>query len=145
MNRRGMTLIEVLIVLVLVGAMAGFAFPRIGSALTKLNVRSARALFISMHAKARATAVQRGSRTQLILQNGQLTIQSVNPVTNATQVVGNVEDLGGRYGVTVSPSSLTLSFDARGIGMETSQTTISIAKGAYSTQIVLSPAGRVIR
>jgi prepilin-type N-terminal cleavage/methylation domain-containing protein len=145
MNQRGMTLIEIVIVIVLIGAMAGYAIPRIGGAITKQNVRSARSLFVSMHARARATAIQRSSRTQLVVSNGQLRIVSINPVTGATQTVGNVEDLAQRYGVSVLPSSLTLTFDARGIGAEGSQTEVSISKGSYASRIVISPAGRVIQ
>lgn len=145
MNQRGVTLIELLIVIVLIGIMAGFGFPRLGDAITKQNVRSARTLFVGVHAKARATAIQRGSQTQLILSGGRVTIQSTNPVTNAVQQVGNVEDLGERYGVTVQPSAVTLTFDARGIGRETTETTISITKGSYGSRIVISPVGRVIQ
>ncbi len=145
MNQRGMTLIEVVIVIVLIGAMAGYAIPRIGDAITKQNVRSARTLFVAMHARARATAIQRASRTQLVVSNGQVSIVSTNPVTGATQTVGNVEDLTRRYGVTVLPTSLTLTFDARGIGTEGSQTEVSISKGQYASRIVISPAGRVIQ
>ena len=145
MNQRGVTLIEILIVMTLIGVMAGFGFPRIGDAITKQNVRSARTLFIGTHAKARATAIQRGSQTQLVLAGGRLTIQAANPVTNAVQQVGNVEDLGSRYGVTVQPSNATLTFDARGIGMETTQTVISITKGTHGTRIVFSPVGRVMQ
>ena len=145
MNRRGVTIIELLIVIVLIGVMAGFAFPRIGDAITKQSVRSARTLFVGTHAKARATAIQRGSQTQFILAGGRITIQAAHPVTNVVQQVGNVEDLGSRYGVTVAPTNVTLTFDARGIGMETSATTISITKGSYGSNIVISPVGRVIQ
>ena len=145
MNKRGVTIIELLIVMTLIGVIAGFAFPRIGDAITKQNVRSARTLFIGTHAKARATAIQRGSSTRLILAGGRLVIQAANPVTNVVQQVGNVEDLGSRYGVTVQPTNVTLTFDARGIGMETTETTISITKGSYGNQIVFSPVGRVIQ
>ncbi len=143
MNQRGMTLIELLIVIVIIGAMAAFGFPRLGDALTKQSVRSARTLFIGVHARARATAIQRDTQTQLVVDNGRLSVRSTNPVTNAGETVGGVEDLGARYGVTVQPTNVTLTFDARGIGLETAQTTISITKGSYGTNIVISPVGRV--
>ncbi len=145
MNQRGMTLIELVIVIVLIGVMAGFGFPRLGDAITKQNVRSARTLFVGVHAKARATAIQRGAQTQLIVSGGRVTLRAANPVTNVDQQVGNVEDLGSRYGVTVQPTNVTLRFDARGIGMETTETTISITKGSYGSRIVISAVGRVIQ
>lgn len=145
MNRRGVTLIELVIVFVLIGVLAGLGFPRLGDAMTKQSVSSARTLLVSLHAKARATAIQRGSQTQFVLDNGKIAIRSSNPVTNVTETVGNVDDLVSRYGVTVQPTNLTLTFDARGIGMETNQSTISITKGSYATQIVISSVGRVIK
>lgn len=143
MNRRGMTLIELVIVFVIIGAIAAFAFPRIGDGLTRQNVRSARTMFIAVHARARATAIQRGAQTQMIVSNGTLEVRSLNPVSGAAQTVGRIEDLGARYGVTVLPASLTLTFDPRGIGLETSQTTVAITKGAFGASVVVSPVGRI--
>ncbi len=143
MNQRGVTLIEIVIVIMLIGVMAGFALPRLGDALTKQNVQSARTLFVSAHARTRATAIQRGTQTQLIVSNGRLTIQSANPVTSVVDTVGSVENLGARYGVTVQPTNVTLTFDGRGIGMEATEITISITKGSYGSTIVISPVGRV--
>ena len=143
MNRRGLTLTELLIVIVIIGAMAAFAFPRIGNGIRLQSVRSARTLFITQHARARATAIQRGSRTQMVLNNGQIVIRSRNPVSGASEQVGGVEDLGVRYGVTVQPTTLTLTFDPRGIGTETSSSTITILKGTIATTIVITPVGRV--
>lgn len=143
MNRRGVTLIELLLVITLIGIMGAFALPRIGDGITRQNVNSARTLFIGTHAKARAVAIQRGSQTSLIVNNGSLTIQSVNPVTGAVQQVGNVENLVARYGVKVEPPNVTMVFDGRGMGMETTWTIIIITKGAYGSQVRISPVGRV--
>ena len=143
MNKRGVTLIEIIIVIVLVGVMTGFALPRIGDAITKQSVQSARTFFISAHARTRATAIQRGTQTQLIVSDGRLTIQSANPVTYVVDTVGGVQDLGARYGVTVQPANVSLTFDGRGIGTENTGTTISITKGSHGSTIVISPVGRV--
>jgi prepilin-type N-terminal cleavage/methylation domain-containing protein len=145
MNRRGVTLLELMIVLVLIGAIAGYAFPRIGDAVTNQSVKSARVAMVALFAKARYTAIGRGSTTSFIVNNGQITVQSNNPVTNVTETVGVPEDLVARYGVTVSPSSLTLTFDPRGVGTAAGQTTISITKGSHATSLVISAAGRVIQ
>lgn len=145
MNKRGVTIIELVMVIILVGVMAGLGFPLIGDAITKQNVRSARTMIVGLHAQARATAIQRGAQTQFILAGGRIAIRSLNPVTNAAQQVGNVQDLGSRYGVTVQPSNLTLTFDPRGLGMETNDNTISVTKGSYGSKIVISSVGRVIQ
>lgn len=143
MNRRGLTLIELVVVIMLIGTMVALAVPRIAGELTRQSVRSARTLFVAMHARTRVIAIQRSSQTQLVINNGQLTIRSFNPVTGVAETVGNVEDLGRRYGVTLAPTTLTLTFDARGIGKEPAQTTLSITKGLFTNWIVISAIGRI--
>ena len=143
MNQRGVTLIEILFVISLIGIMAAFAIPRFGDAIARQDVRSARTRLIGTHARARATAIQRGTQTSLIVNNGRLVIQSTNPVTNAVDTVGNEQDMGARYGVMIQPTNLTLRFDGRGVGLEAVESTIAITKGAHGTQIRISPVGRV--
>ncbi len=143
-NRRGFTLIEILLVIVLLGIMSAFALPRFADAVRKQNIRSARVALVGLCAQARATAIQRGSKTKFVLLNSVISIQSSNPVTNASQTVGNPVDLYGRYGVTVLPSSFSLEYDPRGIGTAP-QTSLQIAKGSDTTTVVISAAGRVIQ
>jgi prepilin-type N-terminal cleavage/methylation domain-containing protein len=66
MNRRGFTLIELLVAIIIVGAMSAFFFPRIADTLQKQNVRSARNAITTLHAKARAIAIQRGRRVWFV-------------------------------------------------------------------------------
>jgi type II secretory pathway pseudopilin PulG len=127
------------------GAMAAYAIPRLGNAMTKQNVQSARAAFVGLLAQARYTAIQRGGQASLVLSNSTVTVRATNPVTGVTGQVGNAQDLNGRYGVTLSPSSLTLTFDSRGIGTASSQTSVSVTKDTYTMSIVVSAAGRVIQ
>lgn len=143
MNRRGLTLTELLIVIVIIGAMTAFAFPRIGNGLNQQSVRSARTMFITELARARATAIQRGATTRFIVSGAQITIRSRNPVTSVDEQVGAVEDLAQRYGVTLTlvTTPLTVSFDPRGIGA-TSSTSVSITKGTAGVTITISPIGR---
>lgn len=143
MNQRGVTLIEIILVFSLIGILAAYAFPRFGDAIARQDVRSARTLFIGTHARARAAAIQRGTQTALIVNNGRIVIQSTNPVTNAVDTVGNVEDMGARYGVMIQPTNLTLRFDGRGVGLEAVESNISITKGAHGNTIRISPVGRV--
>jgi prepilin-type N-terminal cleavage/methylation domain-containing protein len=144
-RQRGLTLMEILLVIVLIGIMSAFAIPRLSDALTHQNVQSARVAFVGMCAKARYVAIQRGSKTRLTLVNNVVSIQSANPVTNVTESVGNAVDLNSRYGVTVRPPVGTWTFDSRGLGTAAGQTSVSIAKGSDSTEIVISAAGRVIQ
>ena len=140
----GVTLIEILLVIVLIALMSAFAIPKLSDAMMQQSVSSARVAFVGMYATARSTAIQRGAQSALILANNVVTIRSQNPVTSLTETVGNSLDLNGRYGVTVQPAIDTLQFDSRGIGLGAIPDTVSITKGWYATQIVISAVGRVI-
>jgi prepilin-type N-terminal cleavage/methylation domain-containing protein len=145
LGSNGLTLIEILLVIVLIGILAGYGLPRLANISTTQSISSARVALVGLLANARYTAIQRGGSASFILSNNQITVQATNPVTGVTETVGNVQDLNGRYGVTVQPTSLTLIFDPRGVGTASSQTTVSITKGSYGTSIVISAAGRVIQ
>ena len=143
---RGLTLMEILLVIVLIGIMSAFAIPKLTDAINSQNVQSARVAFVSMYAKARYTAIQRGGTTTLTLANNVLSIQATSAISSLTGAVGNSVDLYGRYGVTVSATpSNTWTFDSRGLGTATVQSTVNISKGTHQSTILLSGAGRVIQ
>ena len=144
-SQRGMSLMEILLVIVLIGIMSAFAIPRLTDAMNSQNVQSARAAFVATYAQARYTAIQRGSTASLVLSGNVLRISSTNPVTNVTESVGNSVSLSDRYGVSVSPTSYTWTFDPRGIGNATAQTSVTISKSTHATQVLISAAGRVIQ
>ncbi len=145
MNRRGLTVAELIIALVLIGALVAITVPRIGQAMTKQGMRSARNAVIGMVAKSKASAVQRGTATSLQLSGGDLVIRSRHPVTGAVDTVGHVENMYQRFGAYVSASSDSLVFDPRGIGATTGSTTIIVTRGSYADTILISRAGRVLR
>ena len=144
-SERGLTLMEILLVIVLIGLMSAFAIPKLTDAMRRQNVQSARVAFVAMYAQARATAIQRGTTDSLILSGNVLRIRAANPVTGFSEAVGNSVDLYSRYGVTVSSTNSPWTFDSRGLGPGTSQTSVTISKGPYSTTILMSAAGRVIQ
>ena len=145
MNRQGFTLMELMVVIVLIGAMAALAFPRIGDAVTQQSVRSARAGIVTLVAKARGTAISRGSTTRLVIANNLLYVEAANPVTGAVQRVGLTEDFDSRYKVTIQPANDTLVYDGRGIAVEAGQTTYTVSRGTFAAKIVVSAVGRVIQ
>jgi prepilin-type N-terminal cleavage/methylation domain-containing protein len=145
MRERGLTLVEVVIVLVLIGALASFGFPRLAGVWVGQSVRSARNALAGFYARGRATAIERGAVARVIVENSRVRVESVNPVTGAAVIVGNVEDLRARYGVTVSPSIDTCVYDPRGVAQEAGETVLVITRGTVAETLRINQLGRVIR
>ena len=99
MNRRGFTLIEILIVVVLLGVIVALAGPRLRTALLRQNVRSARDALVTMHATARSSAIQRGRYTALVIAGDTAFVVAQNPVTAAFDTIVNPVNLRTRWGV----------------------------------------------
>ena len=144
MTRKGFTLIELVIAIVLIGVMAAFMFPRIGEGLRRQDVKSARNAITTMHAQAKATAIQRGRPVAMVQRSNRVILLSRHPVTGAVDTIA-VQNLAERYGVSLSTTEDSLVFDARGLGMESSSTRITVSKAGISDTIVITSIGSVLR
>lgn len=145
MNRRGFTLIEILIVVVLLGAIMALAGPRLRTALVRQDVRSARDALVTMHATARAAAIQRGRYTALWIVGDTALVVAQHPVTAAFDTVVNPVNLRSRWGVTVTTTNNWLVFDPRGLSATGGTTRIVVQRGVFQDAIEINPVGRVLR
>lgn len=151
MRERGVTMVEMLMVFVIVGIMTAFAFPRIRDGVNRENVRGARALMSTYHAKARYLSILRRTVDTLhYLPDGSvwITAPAMNPTAVHTldTLDKPIDNVYRRYGVymKVEPSSrVSLVFDPRGIGTETSNTVFYFTKGRFSDSLIVSPTGRI--
>ena len=143
-GRRGFSLVELLVVVIIIGAIAAMFFPRIGPALQHQNVHAARAVITTLHARARATAVQRARTVSLVHEGAAVLLVSRHPVTGAVDTI-DWQDLTARYGVALAFTRDTLQFDPRGIGMELGSTTIIVSRAAYADTIVVTAVGGILR
>jgi prepilin-type N-terminal cleavage/methylation domain-containing protein len=146
MKNRGFTLIEIANALALMGILAGVAYPKVSRAYAGYQVRGAKDAIVTIHAKARATAMQRGKTTFLHFRGDTLEIRSTNPVSGATETVGVIESMQRRFGVALTSTHDSLMFDGRGLGpMNAGIAAIYLSTGAYSDSLRISPMGRVMR
>ena len=67
-SRSGFTLIEALIVVVILGLIMVIGYPKVGAAMAKTDLRSARTTVINLVATARAASVQTNRRTWIKLE-----------------------------------------------------------------------------
>jgi len=136
-------LIELLIVIVLIGAISSFAFPMVRRGMEARRVSGARITITTMNAKARAIAVQRSGSVRLIIAGNEVRLVSLHPVTGAVTVIEQ-RDLNTVYGVTVASSRDTLLYDPRGLGLQNSATTIAVSRpGGFADTVVINSLGGV--
>ncbi len=146
-NRRGFTLIETLIVIVVAGLMMAAGFPRLRQAMISTNLRSARNQMAALHAQARAVAVERGRRSAIWVNGNQVVVVTTPRVVflngSTHDTIGGVHDMMNEFGATVTAAGDPIGFDPRGLGTNTGTATLTVTKSAHSKTLTISPFGRL--
>jgi prepilin-type N-terminal cleavage/methylation domain-containing protein len=97
-QRRGFTLIEVLIVITIVGILLGVVVPRYGRISGAMSVHSAKQELASLLAQGRASAIQT-DQTVLVVRTGNvISLVGVN-ATGSTII--SQQDLHSKFGLSV--------------------------------------------
>ncbi len=145
-DRAGMTLIEIIWVIVLMGLMASLGIPRIRDALLKQSTHSARVAGATLVVTARAAAVQRGCRATLnVLNDGRVFVE-VCRINGAVgyDTLGRI-DVTDRYGVTVLPSRTQIAFGPRGLTLGDQSATVVFQRAAHVDTLIINAVGKVVR
>lgn len=135
-RRKGFTVIEMLIVVVILGIIVLIGFPRMRAGLINNNVRAARTALINMIAAARASASQTNRSTWVKIQSNRALVLARPrrlPGAGDADTVGPIQDLGQAYGVTVTTPATVDSFR-----FNPSMTTL----GAATKKFTISRSGR---
>lgn len=148
-RRSGFTLIEMLMVVVVIGAVLAFGLPRFRTSTVKSDVRGSLDAMAAMHALAKQTAVQRSRMSRLVIDrtNGTMVVVATKITGSGIDTVGRVQSLNSRFGVTLSssPTRDTLTFTPRGIGTEANDTKLIATKNGFADTLLINSAGRMIR
>jgi len=148
MRKSGFTFIEVMIVMIIIGLIAALGIPRIRDAIEKQNVRSARAAYGTLVAKARAAAVGRGCRSALFTTsgtNGRAWITACRLTGTGRDTLGGIDNIASRFGITVTAGKDSVTFDPRGIAIERVRTVIHFQSGSIKDSVVINSLGKVTR
>lgn len=151
-DRSGFTLFELLTVIVLMGIVLAFAYPRMSSMATSASVRTARSAMMTAVNVAKSSAVTSGKCGYLRLTSSSVTVFTT-PCEGGSQItVVSNRNFASDYGVAVtltkgSGSALTadsLGFDPRGIPLNNTQSSVfTITKNNLTRTVTVGNYGRV--
>jgi prepilin-type N-terminal cleavage/methylation domain-containing protein len=140
-NRRGFTLLELVLVLLVLGTITTLVVPRFGHARDVVAVRAARAELAAAFAVARVTAIRSGGAAIVIdVASGDVWVETAAGLRLPADY-----PLGHRYGVTLScdrTSPVVLRYDALGLGRLTNAV-IRVQRRGVRASLTISSYGRV--
>ncbi len=142
----GFTLIEIAVAIVIIGVILAFGVPQMKTVLLQESVRSARRHVTAHLARARATAVQRGCRAVLHLDADAARVWVTACELNGPNgdTVGQVDDLGSRFGATFTADGDSLLFTPQGVAFATTSISMTFSKSGYTIPLEITPVGRPV-
>ena len=138
--RRGLTLVELLLVVAIVGLLTAIGFPRLSGALRRATVRNAAQHLVAAHTRARLLATVQGRVILLTFHPDSLTIQAIDGVD--TLPVWQ-EPGPAASGVSLTGPTHPIVFVPTGLTHGLVNGTWTVSSGSVARSIVVSRAGRV--
>jgi prepilin-type N-terminal cleavage/methylation domain-containing protein len=152
-QRRGFTMVEVLIVMTVIAIVAAIGGPKLGAALHRRTTVSAADRFVLTHSLSRSTALRYGRVAQLHIDApGRRFWVDVDTSANGIgqrATIAYVRDVSGS-GLTMTSTRALLCFDARGIAStlgscEPGDAKVIFMDGETADTVVTTALGRVLR
>jgi prepilin-type N-terminal cleavage/methylation domain-containing protein len=147
--RKGFTLVEIVVVVVVLGMVVLLGFPRASAGMNSANVRSGRTTLINLLVKARTAATQANRITLMKIEGNNAMVlmrPRLLPGAGDADTLGAVERLGDSYGVTVTATIDSVRFDPRGLGTGFGTgTTFVISRNGVADTIRIDGLGRVTK
>lgn len=153
-NRRGFSLLELVVVIVVGGIVATIAFNSFQNAQARMGPRAAQGQFLTMLAHARAIAVERGTPALLSLDAGAGTATiRARPAPGQPLEILDQRDLADSYGVQIALSDgddVDVCMTPRGYadpscGTLDAELTVRFTRNNQGTQVILLPSGQAIQ
>lgn len=146
-SRRGFTLIEMVVVIMVAGILLSFSVNAFGNIRSRFAVRDARQAFTSLHARARAQAIEYGRTTEFRFDVTGDSIWVERNDTTLTRI-----HLQNEFGVDMtsnqSQTVYTLCMNTRGFGKTgctdfTANLTIEFSNGDDTESLGMTPLGAI--
>jgi prepilin-type N-terminal cleavage/methylation domain-containing protein len=139
-RRLGFTLAEIVMVLALLGIIAGFAFPRFAEVRDRLAVRGATSSVVFALATARHSAIRRATRVAVTIDTATAQVY----VRAGPDTLEHL-DLRDVHGVTLEASRDSVAYTPMGLGYGAANTRLVLRRGSAVDTVTVSRLGRVRR
>ena len=136
--RQGYTLTELVMVLTVVGILAGIGTPHVIQMRDTLAVEHAARQIAVAHQRARITAILRNCAMVLTISADSITLRAKNGTTPLWREVGP-----GATGVTFAAPLRQITFSAIGLATEVGNYTYTVTRGDAHRSVIISRLGRV--
>ena len=144
--RRGFTLPEILIVIVLISLLSLAAIPRFAIANGRRHMQSAKMRVAAAAATARAAAIQKGQQVRFMIKSNRVTVVVITPPKDTVKLTPAIP-LDTLYNVKATGfiDSLVVNFSARGfaLGFDNSTVITLTRSGVPTDSVVLTRTGMV--
>ena len=142
-NRKGYTLTEMLVVLIIFGVVTGLSIPRLQGVNSSAAVKSGRMATASYLAQARSIAIQRGREARFVRSGNNISVTVDSSGTQVTYL--RVRNLNTTQGLTLTATQDLISFDPRGyaIGVGSTQRFTMVRDGIRDS-VCVTKLGKVI-
>lgn len=126
--------------MIVIGALAGLAIPRLREAADRFSARAAAQEAGSLFSFARRSAITRRATVGVIIDSvgGSIIVR-----TGGLEL--GRQNLRARYGVTLSSSRDSMSYDPRGLGYGAANLTVVARRGRAAETLFVSRLGRTRR
>ncbi|MEE8268117.1 MAG: prepilin-type N-terminal cleavage/methylation domain-containing protein [Gemmatimonadales bacterium] len=142
-KQAGFTLMELVIAVVLMGALVLIGLPRMAATLEHNDVRGARTKVVALFNRCKAMAIETNRGANFHIQPTMVMITQALPGGGIDTV--HVQDFGPS-GVGLVGTRTMIVIDPRGVvtNLGTSTATIALSKGVYADTVLISGFGRVM-
>jgi prepilin-type N-terminal cleavage/methylation domain-containing protein len=149
-RRRGFSLVEMLIVVVMIGIMLSIGFPKMRAGMINNNVRAARTALINMIAGARNAGSQTNRSTWVKIQGSRAFVLArprLDLQTGATNAdtIGPVQNLDQLYGVSVTPALDSFRFNPTLTSLDIVGKSFILSRSGFADTVSVDGLGRVLK
>lgn len=136
--RRGVTLLELALVLAIVGLVVGIAVPRFQRVADSLAVHNAALELVSAHRRARFSAILQSRMVELTIRADSLAIRIPGSPSDLWHAAGPEAE-----GVSLTGPTRPLVFSPVGLTVGVSNASFRLSRGAATRTVIVSRLGRL--